>query len=113
MRVTRASTRDGGAQSELLHELIQQRGLKASDYALFFVTVEGEELGPRGGSVNEMSGYVMDKHGRAFSFWVGWDSVSQEVTLTEWREVQPERHWADNLEYCRVRAGLGLPAAKR
>jgi len=111
MRAKGSSTRGGGTQSELLHRLIQQRGLNEGEYALFFVTAEGERIGPSDSSVEEVSGYAMDKQGRAFSFWLGWDPVRQEVVLTEWREVQPELHWAGNLEYRRARAGLGLPAA--
>ena len=54
---------------------------------------------------------MLDRHGRVFSFWLGWDAIAQEVALTEWREVQPEPHWTHSVEYRRARKRLGLPAA--
>lgn len=110
MRTTGASTRQAGEQSRLLHQLIQHRGLKEGKYALFFVTGEGEFLpaGPQPDRVEETSGYVLDNRGRVFSFWLGWDSASQEAALTTWREVPPEPHWSGNPEYRRARKRVGL-----
>lgn len=110
MRIKRASQKSQAAQSTLLHALIKQRGLSDGEYALFFVTGEGTFLpaAARGGRVEESSGYVLDKAGRVFSFWLGWDAAKQEAALTEWREVQTEPHWADTIEYCIARRRVGL-----
>ena len=52
---------------------------------------------------------MLDEHGCPFFFWLGWDSNNAEVAFKEWREVGPEPHWADDLEYLRARRRLGLP----
>jgi hypothetical protein len=102
----------GTVQRVLLDALIQQRGLKPGEYSLFFVTGEGEFLpgGAPEDPIEEVSGYVLSKQGRVFSFWLGWDPDKQEVTLTEWQEVLPEPHWLTSAEYRRARERLGLPA---
>lgn len=110
MRTKRASQKGQTAQRTALHTLVQKQGLPAGEYALFFVTGQGTFLptGARGDRVEESSGYVLDKHGRVFSFWLGWDAVKQEAAMTEWREVQTEPHWADTIEYCTARRRVGL-----
>src|SRR5262245_54923032 len=106
-----ASARYETAWGELLHRLIPRQGLNDGQYALLFVTGEGP--GPSDAPVEEASGYVMDKHGRIFSFWLGGEANKQKVALTEWQEVQAEPHWAAHPEYRHTRAGLGLSAAWR
>lgn len=101
-----------GEQTKLLHGLIQHRGLKEGEYALFFVTGEGGGLpaGPRENRIEEASGYVLDRLGRVFSFWLGWDSDRREAALTEWREIPPEPLWSHDPEYRRARKRVGLPS---
>lgn len=110
MRTTGHSARQANEQSRLLHRLIEQQGLTAGTYALFFVTAEGESVpaGLSGGGLEEASGYVLDNVGRVFSFWLGWDSARREVALTTWREVDPEPNWSDNPEYRQARKRVGL-----
>lgn len=110
MRTTETSARQANDQSRLLHRLVQRQGMTEGDYALFFVTGEGESVptGPPPGRVEEASGYVLDNAGRVFSFWLGWDAGLQEVALTAWREVDPEPHWFANPEYRRARKRVGL-----
>lgn len=110
MATEQATNGDDALQAKLLHALIQRRGLKESDYVPFFVTGEGD-FSPGGSSgdiVEAASGYVLDKHGRVFYFWLGCDPNGQELALTEWREVEPEPHWSVNTEYRRARKRLGL-----
>jgi hypothetical protein len=98
---------------EVLHELIQARGLPAGSYALFFVAGEGTALpiSLPGDDVEERSGYVIDRHGRVFYFWLGWDAEAQAVALTTWEKTAPEPWWATVPEYQHARHQLDLPAA--
>src|SRR3954462_10442947 len=90
----------------LLDQLVQEKGLRAGDYAFFFVTGEGEYLPDssstarrvgeqqeeyvlralRGPSppVEETSGCVINRDGRVYSFWLGWDAEQGRPTLTIW-----------------------------
>jgi hypothetical protein len=97
-------------QARLVNELIQQKGLALGDYALFFVSGEGTYL--RDGSlveqIEEASGFVIDRHGRVFSFWLGEDQQAGRPALTQWEEVTPESFWDEVPEYQEARASLGL-----
>jgi hypothetical protein len=110
MRTTGFSARQTNEQGRLLHRLIQGQGLTEGEYALFFVSDEGQSLpvGPTEGCVEEASGYVLDKTGRVFSFWLGWDPGLEEGAFTAWREVDPEPHWSTDPEYRRARKRVGL-----
>ncbi|MBI4493275.1 MAG: hypothetical protein HY690_10855 [Chloroflexi bacterium] len=111
MDASKLQKKRGATQRKLLHGLLQRQGLKEGDYALFFVTGEGEFLpvGTPDDPVEESSGYVLDKQGHVFSFWFGWDPVKKEAGLTEWQEVRPEPHWLGSAEYRRAREQVGLP----
>jgi hypothetical protein len=90
-------------QRAILDRLVRER--VEGDYAYFFVTGEGELMAD---GVEEASGCVIDRQGRVFSFWLGWDSERQAAALTEWEEVKPEAHWSRSREYRRARAAVGL-----
>lgn len=61
--------------------------------------------------VEETSGYVVDKEGRVFSFWFGWDPNRQAPALVEWEPVEPEPDWTEEREYRDALHKLGLLAA--
>lgn len=102
-------------QSRILHALIRQQGLDEGHYALFFVTGEGKVL--PGGSpedpLEEASGYLLDKQGRVYYFWLGWDPETDQVSFTKWREVAPQPHWTSSAEYRRALERLGLGERRR
>lgn len=100
-------------QSRLLDTLIQRKGLRPGDYALFGVTGEGTLLPTSrpGEEIEEASGLLIDRSGRVFAFWLGWDAHQGEPTLVDWEEVPPEPHWRTDPEYQEARQQLGLPAA--
>jgi hypothetical protein len=92
-------TREG----KLLDRLARARGLKR--YAFFFVTGE-DDLLPNG--VETSSGFVIDDHGRVFSFWTGWDMDCQEPTFSDWERIEPEPGWENSREYRQARQQVGL-----
>jgi hypothetical protein len=100
-------------QHQILHQLIQEHGLAEGEYALFFVTGEGQYLpiSTPGDEVEETSGYVFDLLGRVFSFWLGWDAQAKAPALTEWELVEPETHWRRSAEFRRARERVGLSTA--
>ena len=102
---------EGRRLRELLDRLVEERGVKPGHYAYFFTTGEGRELpGSRPDAVlEETSGFVIDRGGRIFSFWLEWDPDSRRPVLSEWEQVPPEPHWRDEPEYRRAREQVGLP----
>lgn len=90
-------------QRAILDRLVRER--VQGDYAYFFVTGEGEFMAE---GIEQASGCVIDRKGRIFSFWLGWDSKQRAAALTEWEEVEPEAHWSRSREYLRARAAVGL-----
>jgi hypothetical protein len=106
-------TRWDTQQSRLLHKLIQDKGFWLGEYALFGVTGEGKLLPisrPRY-EVEEASGLLIDRGGRVFAFWLGWDTGRDEPSLIDWEEVPAEPHWRADPEYQDARRNVGLPAA--
>lgn len=97
-------------QSCLLNELIQGRGFRPGEYALFGVAGEGTFLpiSRPGEEVEEASGLVIDRRGRVFAFWLGWDVERQEPALIDWKEIAPEPRWHTDAEYQNARRQLGL-----
>ena len=73
----------------LLDACVERRGLRPGEYAYFFVNGEGRFLpiGEPGDEVEEASGYVLDRAGRVYFFWFGWDAVRGEPALRRWRSV--------------------------
>jgi hypothetical protein len=100
-------------QRRLLDALIQQKGFRLGDYALFGVTGEGRLLPTSrpGEEVEEASGLLIDRGGRVFAFWLGCDAQHGEPALIDWVEVPPEPHWRTDPEYQDARQHVGLPAA--
>jgi hypothetical protein len=108
------SPRRGARQTELLHQCLRERsGLAPEDYTLFFTTGEGRFLpiSHLGDDVEEVSGFLLDRQGRVFYFWFGWDPVHQAPSLITWEQTHAEPHWAQSAEYRRARERLGLPQA--
>ena len=112
MAVTATATpRTAGMR--LLDRLLQEKGLEAGAYALFFVVGEGtffavpESTEP----VEEASGFALLITGDVYSFWMEWDTELKRPVLSEWERVDPEPFWATAPEYQRARQRLGLPAA--
>jgi hypothetical protein len=97
----------------LLDQLVQEKGLRAGDYAFFFIAGEGEYLPASavGNEVEELSGNVIDRDGRVYSFWLGWDQTHHCPSLTTWEEELPEPHWSAVSEYRQARTLVGLSAA--
>lgn len=99
-------------QREVLDNLLIKRGLEPGDYALFWVTGEGRYLpSEEWQDIEETSGFVVDREGRVFMFWLGWDSEEQCPRFVEWTETQPEPNWREDEEYREAREVLGLSAA--
>ena len=109
----RLVTHRGPRNTQLLHDLIQARGIPMGTYAFFFTTGEGTALpiSRPGDDVEERSGFVLDKQRRVFFFWFGWDPQTQAAALTTWEQVEPEADWADDPEYQGARKRVGLPPA--
>ena len=111
---TRLATHRGERNTQLLEALIQAKGLAAGDYAHFFHTGEGRALpiSKPGDDVEEQSGYVLDRQGRVFYYWFGWDRRKKAAALTTWQQVQPQEHWLRSAEYRRALEKMGLPVAE-
>ena len=103
----------GERQLAILDNLIQDKGLRPGQYALFFLSGEGVclPIGPADQSVEETSGFVVDNQERVFSFWLGWDEVGRRPALLEWEQVDPEPGWSQSAEYRAARQMIGLHAA--
>ena len=91
------------AAIDILEQLVQARDV--GRHAYFFTSGEGIEM-PNG--VEEESGYLLDEHGRVFSFWLGWDTDRNEPVLETWERVEIEPRWHNEAEYQRARLALGL-----
>ncbi len=102
--------RQGERYRQILHGLIQEKGLAPSSYALFFCSGEGNFLpiSTDEDEVEETSGYVLDKGGHVHSFWFGWDIEKRKPTLTEWHSVKADPEWLTSAEFRQARASLGL-----
>ena len=100
-------------QSRLLDALIQKQGFRPGEYALFGVTGEGNLLPTSrpGEEIEEASGLLIDRRGRVFAFWLGWDAQQGEPSLIDWEEVPPEPQWRTDPEYQEARQHVGLPAS--
>lgn len=98
--LTEYDTRQRVVLDRLVREQIHE------DYAYFFVTGEGEFMD---GGIEQASGCVIDRQGRIFSFWLGWNDRQRAIALTEWDEVDPEPRWDRSAEYRRARERVGLP----
>ena len=93
----------------LLEEIIAERGIRPGDYALFFTTGEGEYL-PMNvpDPIEETSGYLVDRCGRVFAWWLGWDPDRRRPTLVDWEQVEPEPDWPELPEYVEARRRVGV-----
>ena len=97
-------------EMHLLEEVIAERGIRPGDYALFFTTGEGEYLPMDGPDpIEETSGNLVDRLGRMFAWWVGWDPDRRRPALVDWERVEPEPDWSDAPEF--IAAGRRLAIA--
>jgi hypothetical protein len=107
---TKYVTRRSKRQDELLHQLIQARGLAPGDYSVFFATGDGVAL--PGSDPDEQfeasSGYVLDRSGQVHFYKFGWHPEAHRVDLIEWEPAAPQAHWQRSREYQRARAAVGL-----
>ena len=91
-------------ERRLIERLLGARGI--GRHALFLTQREGLDL-PDG--VEAVSGFALDDRGRVHGFWLAWDEWAGDYTLEPFYRVEePERAFADDEEYCAVRATLGL-----
>ncbi len=102
-------------QRQVLDELIQEHGFTVGSYALFFVTGEGKYLpsSTPWADIEETSGHVLDRSGRVFAFWLGWDARREGPGLVDWQEVPAEPGWSKAPEYQRARQAVGLASVPR
>jgi hypothetical protein len=91
-------------QRAALDAAVRAQGLER--FAYFLVSGEGTFF-PNG--LESASGFVIDEHGRVFSFWTAWDAEGERLTFSEWEQVEPRPHWERRAEYRRARAAVGLP----
>ena len=70
-----------------------------------FLDDEGELL-PNGAEAS--SGYVLDRLGRVYAFWVGWDPDREAATFTLWEPVESDPAWLENAEYRRALDALHI-----
>ncbi len=94
----------------LLHQLMEERGFAPGSYALFFLTGEGAYLPEEvnGERIEEVSGCLIDRQERVFSFWLSWEPATRSPGLTEWEQLHPDPKWLREPEYRRARAIVGL-----
>lgn len=99
-------------QREVLDSLLIERGLEPGSYALFWVSGEGRYLPTlEWEDIEETSGFVLDREGRVYTFWLGWDAERQCPRFVQWAQVSPEQNWRDDEEYREAREDLGLSVA--
>ena len=97
------------SEMRLLEETIAERGIHPGDYALFFTTGEGEYLPMDGPDpVEETSGYLVDRSGRVFAWWLGWDPARRRPTLVDWEQVEPGPDWSKAPEYLAACRRVGV-----
>lgn len=102
------AARSDGSHQNILVNLLREKGLRPNAYALFLVTAEGIEHQWDFEPFEEESGFVIDRHGRVFSFWLGWDDQRGIPVLTEWEQVEPSADWQRLGEYRSARGAVGL-----
>lgn len=96
-------------EMSLLEAVIAERGIHPGDYALFFTTGEGEFMPTDGADpIEETSGYLVDRSGRVFAWWLGWDPDRRRPTLVDWEQVEPESDWSEASEYVEARRLVGV-----
>ena len=97
----------------LLDACIEAQGLRPGTFTYFFVGGEGRFLptGDDGEDVEESSGYVLDREGRVYFFWFGWDEARRVPALIEWEPHAPDPEWEQAPEYRRARERLHLMPA--
>ena len=88
----------------MLERLFAEKGLEYGDWRPFLVQGEGTDLP---GDIESLSGFVLDRQGRVFGWWLGWDEEARRHTLDRWWEVEsPEREFAEDEEFQRARQAL-------
>ncbi len=100
----------GTRERAILAELFAERGLRKGDYALFFTSGDGELLpiSEPGDEVEETSGYLLDRQGRAYWFHLGWDAERTRPALLHWDEVKTQPEWESSAEYREACKQIGV-----
>lgn len=86
-----------------LRSLIADKGLKR--YGVFFSTDEGVDM-PNG--EEESTGYVIDAHGIAYFYAIGWSLEQSSPAFLVWQKTRIEPRWVESSEYRRARKAAGL-----
>jgi hypothetical protein len=97
-------------QDEILHSLIQKKGLTPGHYAVFFAVGDGKALpsDQPGEQFEAGTGYVLNTTGDVYFYRFDWNDTAHTVALTEWTLVEPQAHWRRSAEYRRARERVGL-----
>ena len=91
-----------------LTRLVRDRGI--GPHVIFFLDGESEIL-PNGAEAS--SGYVLDRLGRVYAFWVGWDAEHEAATFSLWEPVDSDPAWLEDAEYSRALDILHLSPRSR
>jgi hypothetical protein len=91
---------------DVLDRLIRSRQPDIGNYALFFVTDDGE---PYDDGSGQSSGNAIDGRGTVYEFVVEWGAGQRMGKLMDWCEIEPEPHWRESREYQAAREAVGLP----
>ena len=91
-----------------LTRLVRERGI--GPHVIFYLDGESEIL-PNGTEAS--SGYVLDRVGRVYAFWVGWDAEQEAATFTLWEAVDSDPAWLEDAEYSRALDTLRLSPHSR
>lgn len=97
-------------QSRTIHALIQQKGYRPGEYALFLVSGEGKLLPTSSPDdrLEEASGMLIDKSERIFAFWMSWDAASGRPVFVDWIQRPPSPGLWKSREYREARRQIGL-----
>ena len=85
--------------------LVVNKGFAPGQYALFFVSGEGGSDDP---DTEDASGFLIDRAGAVYYFWLAWNGPDGRPAITEWEQVDPEPSWEHEREYRDARRRVGL-----
>ena len=77
--------------AKLLDTLVREQGV--GPHVIFFLDGEGELLT---NGAEASSGYVLDRLGRVYAFWVGWDAEHESAMFSLWEQVDSDPAWLEN-----------------
>ncbi len=97
--------------NEILVGLFAEKGFPIGSYELFLVSGEGTDLpiSTPEQIVERTSGYLVDRQGRHFNFWLDWIDEVGAPGFSIWEEADVEAIWSQEDEYLEARRAVGLP----